>query len=51
MHEIVRGTNLPLSIIIIGLGSEDFQDMVKLDADDVPLESYIDKKKMENDIV
>lgn len=29
--------NLPLSIVIVGLGNEDFANMVKLDGDDVAL--------------
>lgn len=29
--------NLPLSIVIVGVGNEDFANMVKLDGDDVAL--------------
>ena len=36
---IVRGSKLPLSILIIGLGNEDFSKMNILDADEVPLKS------------
>jgi hypothetical protein len=34
---IVEGSKLPLSILIIGLGGEDFSNMDTLDADDKPL--------------
>jgi hypothetical protein len=37
VSEIVRGSSLPLSIIIVGVGSEDFSSMHVLDADDEPL--------------
>ena len=36
---IVKGSKLPLSILIIGLGNEDFSKMNILDADEVPLKS------------
>ena len=51
IDEIVRGTGLPLSIIIVGVGKEDFQSMEVLDADEVPLYSQTHKKYMERDIV
>ena len=51
IDEIVRGSGLPLSIIIVGVGSEDFQSMDVLDADDEPLYSRTYKKYMERDIV
>jgi hypothetical protein len=51
IDEIVRASNLPLSIIIVGVGSEDFQSMDILDADDEPLYSNKYKKNMERDIV
>ena len=35
--EIVRGSSYPLSIIIIGVGQEDFTLMNELDADEIPL--------------
>jgi len=35
----VKGCYLPLSIIIVGIGNEDFEKMEILDADDVPLVS------------
>ena len=37
IDEIALASNFPLSIIIIGVGSEDFSMMKILDADDVPL--------------
>ena len=51
IDEIVRGSSLPLSIIIVGVGSEDFASMKVLDADDTPLYSNKLKKYMERDIV
>jgi hypothetical protein len=35
----VRGSELPLSIIIVGVGHADFSKMDELDADEVPLYS------------
>ena len=52
IDQIVRGsTNLPICIIIVGVGSDDFDSMDILDADDVPLYSMKYKKNMEADIV
>ena len=39
IDEIVRGSSLPLSIIIVGVGNADFSSMDVLDADDEPLYS------------
>jgi len=39
IDEIVVGSDLPLSIVIIGVGSADFSAMDQLDADDAPLYS------------
>ena len=39
IDEVVRASGLPLSIIIIGVGSADFSTMEQLDADDAPLKS------------
>ena len=33
----ISNKNLPLSIIVIGVGDEDFANMVKLDGDDVAI--------------
>ena len=41
IDEVVRGSDLPLSIIIVGVGSEDFKAMDQLDADKTPLFSQI----------
>jgi hypothetical protein len=38
--EIVKASKLPLSIIIVGVGSADFEAMETLDADDAPLQSH-----------
>ena len=51
IDEIVRGSAYPLSIIIVGVGQEDFTSMETLDADDEPLYSKTYKKVMERDIV
>lgn len=51
IDEIVRGSSLPLSIIIVGVGEADFTSMDVLDADDEPLYSRKHKKYMESDIV
>ena len=51
IDEIVRASSLPLSIIIVGVGSEDFSSMERLDADVDPLYSQAHKKTMDRDIV
>jgi vacuolar-type H+-ATPase subunit F/Vma7 len=51
IDQIVRGSSLPLSIIIVGVGQEDFTSMQTLDADEEPLYSHELKKNMERDIV
>ena len=51
IDQIVRGSSLPLSIIIVGVGGEDFSSMEVLDADDKPLYSTKLQKQMERDIV
>eukprot|EP01022_Parablepharisma_sp_SALTPOND_P004117 TRINITY_DN117_c0_g2_i1.p4 TRINITY_DN117_c0_g2~~TRINITY_DN117_c0_g2_i1.p4 ORF type:complete len:194 (+),score=23.90 TRINITY_DN117_c0_g2_i1:1603-2184(+) len=51
IDQIVRATALPISIIIVGVGNEDFTAMDVLDADEVPLYSKKLKKQMERDIV
>eukprot|EP00177_Eucheuma_denticulatum_P007258 GFKZ01013209.1.p1 GENE.GFKZ01013209.1~~GFKZ01013209.1.p1 ORF type:complete len:584 (-),score=70.92 GFKZ01013209.1:701-2452(-) len=33
LEEIARASSLPLSIVIIGVGNEDFSDMIRLDGD------------------
>lgn len=37
IREIVHSSNLPISIIIVGIGKADFSNMDRLDADDEPL--------------
>lgn len=49
VHEIVKASTLPMSIVIVGVGSSDFTAMEVLDADDKPLTSG--GKKMTADIV
>ena len=51
IDQIVYGTELPLSIIIVGVGNADFSSMDELDADEVPLYSKRFNKKMAADIV
>lgn len=51
IDEIVYGSELPLSIIIVGVGSADFTAMDELDADETPLYSNVYKKQMAADIV
>eukprot|EP00347_Sterkiella_histriomuscorum_P017569 403348833 len=51
IDQIVRGSSLPISIIIVGVGNQDFKSMDILDADDEPLYSDTYKKFMERDIV
>eukprot|EP00743_Colponemidia_sp_Colp-15_P008945 GILK01009761.1.p1 GENE.GILK01009761.1~~GILK01009761.1.p1 ORF type:complete len:735 (+),score=145.25 GILK01009761.1:27-2231(+) len=51
INEIVAASALPLSIIIVGVGAEDFSLMERLDADTEPLYSPKLGKYMERDIV
>eukprot|EP00483_Globobulimina_turgida_P005045 UN05055 len=51
MDAIVDATRLPLSIIIVGVGDADFNNMEILDADDDPLRHSQTGKYMERDIV
>jgi hypothetical protein len=51
IDQVVRGSSLPLSIIIVGVGNADFSKMDVLDADDVPLYSKKYCKYMDSDIV
>jgi len=48
-EQIIRGSELPLSIVIVGVGNADFTTMEILDADDNPLEYR--GKRMKRDIV
>ena len=49
--EIVLGSDLPLSIIIVGVGNADFDKMDALDGDDTPLYSKTHRRYRERDIV
>lgn len=40
MQAIIAASDLPLSIIIVGVGPADFSAMSELDADEVPLSVY-----------
>lgn len=51
IDEVVKGSTLPLSIIIVGIGNADFDQMEQLDADDAPLFSRIINKYAARDIV
>lgn len=51
IDEVVRGSELPLSIVIVGVGDADFDSMDVLDADETPLYSKKYKKYMSRDIV
>ena len=51
IDQVVRGSELPLSIIIVGVGGADFSAMDELDADEVPLYSHRYRKQMSADIV
>jgi len=48
-RSIIRASSLPMSIIIVGVGSADFESMNELDSDTGPLEQ--DGKKAARDIV
>eukprot|EP00392_Amoebophrya_sp_AT5.2_P002362 g2367.t1 len=51
INEIVRASRFPMSIIIVGVGDEDFSLMDELDADEEPLYSTSENVYMERDIV
>ena len=51
IDQIVRGSELPLAIIIVGVGDADFESMETLDADDEALYSQAYRKYMAADIV
>ena len=51
LHEIVEASFLPMSIIIVGIGPENFDLMNILDADETTIKSKITGKKMVRDIV
>ena len=49
--EVVKGSEGPLSIIIVGIGNSRFDDMVKLDSDDELLYSSLLGRRAVSDIV
>jgi hypothetical protein len=51
IDEVVEGSVLPLSIIIVGIGAADFDQMDLLDADDAPLFSKKLNRYASRDIV
>lgn len=51
IDEIVRGSELPLAIIIVGIGNADFTTMEILDGDEEALYSSAYRKYMSADIV
>ena len=51
IDEIVRGSDLPLAIIIVGVGEADFSSMEQLDGDDEALYSSAYRRYMSADIV
>ena len=51
IDQIVLGSDLPLSIIIVGIGAANFDKMDVLDGDDEPLYSKKYKKHWSRDIV
>ena len=44
IDEIVRGSGLPLAVIIVGVGEADFSGMDTLDADEEALYSTVYRK-------
>jgi hypothetical protein len=51
IDEIVELAELPVSIVIVGVGKENFDQMVLLDADENPLISSVTHRTMNRDIV
>ena len=51
INERVRASSFPLSIIIVGVGNEDFTLMHELDAEETVLFGKVWGKNMEKDIV
>lgn len=51
IDEIVRGSELPVAIIIVGVGDADFTSMEVLDGDEEALYSSAYRKYMSADIV
>ena len=51
IDEVVRGSVLPLSIIIVGVGEADYSQMEALDGDEAPLYSHTLGRYRNRDIV
>jgi len=51
IDEVIKGSTLPISIIIVGIGLADFDQMEALDGDTAPLYSRLLKKYAQRDIV
>ena len=51
VNSIVKASHLPISIIIIGIGNEDFDNMEVLDGDSAPLINQTTGQTMARDIV
>ena len=51
IDQIVRGSDLPVAIIIVGVGDADFESMEVLDGDEEALYSKSYRKYMSADIV
>lgn len=51
IDEIVRGSELPVAIIIVGIGEAEFDSMETLDGDEEALYSQTYRKYMAADIV
>jgi len=51
IDEVIKGSTLPLSIIIVGIGLADFEQMEALDGDEAPLFSRTLNKYAQRDIV
>lgn len=49
--EIVKASELPISIVLVGVGNENFDNMKLLDADDSPLVHQRAGRQMKRDIV
>jgi len=51
VEQIVKGSKLPMSIIIVGVGNADFEMMEQLDGDVAPLYSNTLREYRDRDIV
>jgi hypothetical protein len=51
IDEVVKGSSLPMAVVIVGVGNADFSNMDILDGDDEALYSQTYRKYCEADIV